>query len=155
MPRSDWRFLGSSNGAERAAADDLGPHFRTCVGLSRCSGSRRLNESVRPAEARQMNPAGVRIGHQTSCHVPRRLPYEFAVSHGFDAFEWFSDKGRAGWCEDDAPRAVRAQLLRVAKDNGILFSLHAPCNADPTTQAGTEAILKSIRFGGDVEVGVV
>jgi len=102
-----------------------------------------------------MNPAGVRIGNQTSCHVPGRLPYEFAVSHGFDAFEWFSDKGRAGWCEDDAPRAVRAQLLRVAKDNGILFSLHAPCNADPTTQAGTEAILKSIRFGGDVEVGVV
>ncbi len=50
-----------------------------------------------------MRPSSIRIGNQTNCHVPSRLPYEFAVAHGFDAFEWFSDKGRAGWCEDDTP----------------------------------------------------
>ena len=102
-----------------------------------------------------MYPSRVRIGNQTSCHVPGRLPLEFAVRHGFDAFEWFSDKRESGWCEDDTPRVERAALLGVAKDNGILFSVHAPCAADPTTQAGAEAILKSISFGRDVEAGVV
>jgi sugar phosphate isomerase/epimerase len=102
-----------------------------------------------------MFPNGIRIGNQTSCHVQACLPFEFAFRRGFDAFEWFSDKKELGWCEDDTRPGERTELLRVAKDNGILFSVHAPCDADPTTQAGTEAILKSIRFGGDVEAGVV
>jgi sugar phosphate isomerase/epimerase len=102
-----------------------------------------------------MHPAGVWIGNQTSCHVPARLPYEFALRHGFDAFEWFSDKGRAGWCEDDTPPAERAGLLRAAKERGIRFSVHAPHTADPVIPAGAAAIRKSIRFGAEVGAGVV
>jgi len=102
-----------------------------------------------------MRPSGIRIGNQTNCHVPARLPYDFAVGHGFDAFEWFSDKGRAGWCEDDTPDTERAELLQASKVNGILFSVHAPVAADPTTTSGAEAIRKSIRFGGDVGADVV
>jgi hypothetical protein len=62
----------------------------------------------------------IRIGNQTSCGVAARLPYEFAVRHGFDAFEWFSDKGRCGWCEDDTSPAERAELLRVAQESGMV-----------------------------------
>ena len=102
-----------------------------------------------------MPTAGIRIGNQTNCHVPARLPYEFAVGHGFDAFEWFSDKGRWGWCEDDMPPAERAELRRTAQQHGILFSVHVPVAADPTTPSGAEAIRRSIRFGGDVGAGVV
>lgn len=102
-----------------------------------------------------MSTTRIRIGNQTSCHVPARLPYEFAVDHGFDAFEWFSDKGDWGWCEDDMPQAERAELRRAAQQQGILFSVHAPVTADPTTLSGAEAIRRSIRFGGDVGAGVV
>jgi sugar phosphate isomerase/epimerase len=102
-----------------------------------------------------MQPAGISIGNQTSCHIPARLPYEFALRHGFDAFEWFSDKGRAGWCEDVTSPAERAELRRAAKESGIRFSVHAPHAADPVTRVGAEAILESIRFGGEVGARVV
>jgi endonuclease IV len=102
-----------------------------------------------------MSPSSIRIGNQTNGQVPARLPYEFAVRHGFDAFEWFSDNGRADWCEDDMDLVERAELLRASSASGILFSVHAPYTADPTTQSGAEAIRQTIRFGGDVGVGVV
>lgn len=87
--------------------------------------------------------------------MPARLPYEFALDHGFDAFEWFSDKGQAGWCEDDVSPAERAELLRTARQRGMLFSVHAPVAADPTTASGAAAIRRSVRFAGDVAAGVV
>jgi len=102
-----------------------------------------------------MRPSDIRIGNQTNCHVAARLPYEFAVGHGFDAFEWFSDKGRAGWCEDDTPATERAELRQASKVSGMLFSVHAPVAADPTTTPGALAIRKSIRFGGDVGADVI
>jgi sugar phosphate isomerase/epimerase len=102
-----------------------------------------------------MPSSGIRIGNQTNCHVPARLPYEFAVRHGFDAFEWFSDKGRAGWCEDDMTPAERRQLLAASQAGGMLFSVHAPVAADPTTHAGAAAIRRSIQFAGDVAAAVV
>jgi sugar phosphate isomerase/epimerase len=99
--------------------------------------------------------SSIRIGNQTSCHVSARLPYEFARAHGFDAFEWLSDKGPWGWCEEDTPHTERAELRRTAQQRGILFSVHAPVTADPTLASGAEAIRRSIRFGGDVGAGVV
>jgi sugar phosphate isomerase/epimerase len=102
-----------------------------------------------------MPASNIRIGNQTNLHVPARLPYEFAVAHGFDAFEWFSDKGQWGWCEDDMPAAERAELRCAAQQRGMLFSVHAPVAADPTTPSGAEAVRRSMRFGGDVEAGVV
>lgn len=102
-----------------------------------------------------MQTSTLRIGNQTNCHVPARLPYDFAVRHAFDAFEWFSDKGRAGWCEDDTSEAERNELLRASKECGVQFSVHAPHDANPTTRSGAAAILKSIRFGGDVAADVV
>src|SRR4029079_6599571 len=97
-----------------------------------------------------MDSSRIRIGNQTNCPVPPRLPYEFALLHGFDAFEWFSDKGRSGWCEVDMSSAERAQLRHESPARGILFSVHAPYAADPVTPAGAEAIRRSIQFGGDV-----
>jgi sugar phosphate isomerase/epimerase len=102
-----------------------------------------------------MQKSSIRVGNQTNCHVPARLPYDFAVRHGFDAFEWFSDKGRAGWCEGDMGASERAEVLRASKANGMLFSVHVPVVADPATRSGAEAIRESIRFGGDVGAGVV
>jgi sugar phosphate isomerase/epimerase len=102
-----------------------------------------------------MATSGIRIGNQSNSHVPARLPYEFALAHEFDAFEWFSDKGKLGWCEDDMPPAERTELLRTARERGMLFSVHAPWSADPTTYSGAAAIRRSIRFAGDVGASVV
>ncbi|MBA4190329.1 MAG: hypothetical protein C0467_20270 [Planctomycetaceae bacterium] len=100
-------------------------------------------------------PMNVRIGNQTSAHVPAWLPYEFARSHGFDAFEWFSDRGRHGWCEAETSEAERAELQRVAESGSVQFSIHAPYAADPTTRDGVEAICRSIRFGGSIGARIV
>jgi sugar phosphate isomerase/epimerase len=97
-----------------------------------------------------MDSSRIHIGNQTNCNVPARLPYEFALRHRFDAFEWFSDKGRFGWCEDDMDAAKRTQLRRVARAHGLLFSVHAPCAANPVSAGGSEAIRRSIQFGADV-----
>ena len=102
-----------------------------------------------------MGSQPIRIGNQTHCHTPARLPYEFALRHGFDAFEWFSDKGRFGWTEDATSAAERADLRRASHDAGVLFSVHAPHDADPTSRAGADAILRSVRFANDVGAAVV
>ncbi|MCE9567023.1 MAG: sugar phosphate isomerase/epimerase [Planctomycetes bacterium] len=97
----------------------------------------------------------VRIGNQTSAHAPAKLPYEFACRNGFDAFEWFSDRGRHGWCEAETSPAECDQLHQAAAAGNVRFSIHAPYYADPTTPDGIEAIRKSIRFGGSIKASVV
>jgi sugar phosphate isomerase/epimerase len=97
----------------------------------------------------------IRIGNQTNCNTPPHIPFDFALRHGFDAFEWFSDKGRAGWAEDDVSSEERQRLRRVSREKDILFSVHAPVAADPTSSAGAAAIRRSILFAGDVGAGVV
>ena len=102
-----------------------------------------------------MSTLPFRIGNQTSKSVSHRLPYELALRHGFDAFEWFSDKGREGWCEQDMDAAARRELRQAAGRHGLLFSVHAPYWADPATHEGAGAIRRSIEFAGDVGAGVV
>jgi sugar phosphate isomerase/epimerase len=102
-----------------------------------------------------MNKLRIRIGNQTNCHVPARLPYDFALRQRFDAFEWFSDRGRHGWHEDAFSRAEREQLRETARRQDLLFSVHAPYHANPTDPAGASAIFRSIEFAGDVGAGVV
>ena len=102
-----------------------------------------------------MDSLNIRIGNQTNCNVAADLPFEFAVNNNFDAFEWFSDPGRVGWHEDTVSAAQRLKLRDIAQEHNIIFSVHAPWVADPTTCAGVEAILRSIRFAGDVGAGVV
>lgn len=102
-----------------------------------------------------MDLSKIRIGNQTCCNVPAHVPYEFAIHHKFNSFEWFSDKGRFGWCEDDTSIIKRTELRTDKIKNGIRFSVHAPHASNPTTRSGTEAILKSIRFGADIGADVV
>lgn len=97
----------------------------------------------------------VRIGNQTSKHAPTWLPYEFARNKGFGAFEFFSDRGRGGWCEAETTQNQRAELRQAAITGNVWFSIHAPYLADPTTTDGAQAIRASIRFGGEVGARIV
>src|SRR5262245_37177222 len=95
-------------------------------------------------------PPRIAIGNQTHCHTPARVPYQFALAHRFDAFEWFSDKGASGWCENDTYTAERTGLRQEAQDAGVCLSVHAPHAADPTTADGAAAVRRSIEFAGAV-----
>jgi sugar phosphate isomerase/epimerase len=97
----------------------------------------------------------IHIGNQTSPNAPAHLPYAFARRHQFDAFEWFSDQDQGGWSEEDVSPGERARLREVSENEGMRFSVHAPCPADPTSNQGFEAIHRSIQFGGDVGAAVV
>src|SRR6516165_1449482 len=89
----DGRLLNPSIGCKRIALRTGGS------GLGQARS--RVRNANGDQETRKMEAPRIRIGNQTSCQVPSRVPYEFALRHGFDAFEWFSDRGRYGWCEAD------------------------------------------------------
>ncbi|MGL4554425.1 MAG: sugar phosphate isomerase/epimerase family protein [Gemmataceae bacterium] len=78
--------------------------------------------------------AGFRIGNQSAFSAsPLTRPFDFALTHGFEAFEWFPDKrpDGAGWLCADLDPAARLGLRDRARDAGIRLSVHAPVTADP------------------------
>jgi len=99
--------------------------------------------------------SNIGIGNQTSSQVPARVPFDFALQHGFDAFEWFSDEGRAGWCEAAFDTATRKRLRKEGAEHGVRFSVHAPWSANPVRREGADQIRRSIDFAGYVAAGVV
>jgi sugar phosphate isomerase/epimerase len=103
-----------------------------------------------------MSELQLRIGNQTSRHAARPMePYEFALKHDFDAFEWFSDKERSGWNENDMDPSARRMLRQTAGQKEIRFSVHAPWRAAPFTPEGSSSIHHSLEFAGDIGAGVV
>jgi sugar phosphate isomerase/epimerase len=103
-----------------------------------------------------MDAPRIRIGNQTNYRIkPATKPYDFALQHSFDAFEWFSDKLRGGWSEQDVDAATRRKLKETAAERGLQFSVHAPFAATPFTVEGDEAIRRSIDFAGDIGASVV
>jgi sugar phosphate isomerase/epimerase len=103
-----------------------------------------------------MHSPRVRIGNQTSSRVqPALRPYEFALRHGFDAFEWFSDKGRTGWAEPDMDSAARRRLREAVEERDVVFSVHAPHYATPFNPDGVRLIRRSLDFAHDVGAAVI
>jgi sugar phosphate isomerase/epimerase len=100
---------------------------------------------------------GIRIGNQTAISCADRMaPFEFALAHGFDAFEWFADKKSnpdgtfTGWDESDMDAAVRAAIRRAGEAHGVLFTVHAPWQANPLHPDGPPLLARSIDFARDI-----
>lgn len=93
----------------------------------------------------------IRIGNQTAFSAPPLLPFEFAVSSGFDAFEWFPDKKiSGGWNEQDVQGETRSFIKNTALANDIRLSVHAPLPSGPF---GIDLITipeDTIRFACDI-----
>ncbi|MHB1424766.1 MAG: sugar phosphate isomerase/epimerase family protein, partial [Gemmataceae bacterium] len=104
----------------------------------------------------------IRIGNQTaiSCADPLE-PFRFALEHGFDAFEWFADKKQhddgtsAGWDESDMDAAMRAEIRDCGKIHDVLFTVHAPWQANPLDADGIVHLLRSIDFARDIGARLV
>lgn len=97
--------------------------------------------------------ARIRIGNQTaaSASYPAE-PFEYAVAHGFDAFEWFPDKKAdgSGWDESEITPAMRASVRRVAREHDISLSVHGSWHATPLTAAGRRQLTLQAEFAAEI-----
>jgi sugar phosphate isomerase/epimerase len=96
---------------------------------------------------------GIRIGNQSAFSAaPFTLPFDHAVGHGYDAFEWFPDKqpSGAGWDLADIDAELRASIRTRARDFGVSLSVHAPLCADPLRPGSGTVLEESLRFARDV-----
>ncbi len=104
----------------------------------------------------------IRIGNQTaiSCADPLE-PFRFAVENGFDAFEWFADKKVhedgtfAGWDESDMDAETRVWIRDTGAGNDVLFTVHAPWQANPLHADGIPLLIRSIEFARDIGADLV
>jgi sugar phosphate isomerase/epimerase len=98
----------------------------------------------------------LRVGNQSAFSAaPWTAPFDFAVQHGFDAFEWFPDKkpDGAGFAIADLSASQRQHLRARARDAGISLSVHAPLHASPLRN-GRE-LDDSLRLAVDLGAGLL
>jgi sugar phosphate isomerase/epimerase len=103
-------------------------------------------------------PFLLRVGNQSAFSAsPLTLPFDFAVQHGFDAFEWFPDKrlDGAGWVAGDLAPAQRQVLRGRARDAGIRLSVHAPVHADLLRSGSGKDLEDSLRLAVDLGAGLL
>ena len=103
-------------------------------------------------QPRQPQPGAIRIGNQTALAATDPVtPYHFALEHGFDAFEWFSDtRGDRGFSFEALDADARARLRRESRIHDIRFSVHSPWQADPWLHRDNEPLERSVRFAADI-----
>ena len=93
-----------------------------------------------------------RVGNQTSFSAGIMEPFEFAIEHGFDAFEWFPDRkpDGTGWSEEDVGGRLRRWIRDRAAESGISLSVHAPWQVSPLDPSSRKILDRVILFAGDI-----
>lgn len=98
----------------------------------------------------------IRIGNQTAFSA-RSLtdPFEFALSHGFSAFEWFPDKkpDGGGWALSDIPDSLRQHIRQAGQH--MALSVHAPWHANPLDPLAQDVFNQTIQFALDIGARLV
>jgi sugar phosphate isomerase/epimerase len=95
----------------------------------------------------------IRIGNQTAFSASSVMaPFEFAVAHGFDAFEWFPDRSESGvgWTEADLAMEVRTAIRDTALAHDISLSVHAPWWANPLNPHALDVLFESVELAQDL-----
>lgn len=104
-----------------------------------------------------MKKQKIRIGNQTAFSASVLLePFHYAVTNGFDAFEWFPDKKApgAGWDSQDMDREARAFIRETATRNDIALSVHAPWWANPLNSDGRDLLFHDLALARDLGAGI-
>ena len=101
-----------------------------------------------------MKPDKLRIGNQTSFTAGSFLdPFEFAMASGFNAFEFFPDRGPAGaggWDEREVDASTRQAIRQKAADHDILLSVHAPLEYDPLRDRDSNRLYSTVEFAAGI-----
>jgi starch synthase (maltosyl-transferring) len=95
----------------------------------------------------------IRIGSQSSFSARTLLqPFEYAVAHGFDAFEWLPDKKESGegWSEEDISKETRASVRETARAKDIYLSVHASLQTNAGKQVTDGLFEKSVELALDI-----
>jgi sugar phosphate isomerase/epimerase len=97
------------------------------------------------------------IGNQSAFTAPLLVPFEFALKHGFGAFEWFPDRkpDGSGWAPADLTAGQRQELRARARDAGMRLSVHAPIEADPLRPGSGRDVEESLRLAIDLGAGLL
>src|SRR5512138_2625744 len=92
------------------------------------------------------------IGNQTACWAATpNEPFDYAVSQGFDAFEWFPDKKPgAGWDETDLNQAARQVIRETACARRMRLSVHARWQANPLQPASYPLLWTDLELARDL-----
>jgi len=104
----------------------------------------------------------IHIGNQSAQSAQNLwAPFDYAISNGFDAFEWFSDKkfhadgSSNGWDENDLDNTARGHIRYRAQQAGMKLSVHAPWQANPLQLDGNALLMRSVDFARDIGAGIV
>lgn len=100
-----------------------------------------------------MNKKNLRIGNQTAFSASNTCePFLYAVSRGFDAFEWFPDKkeGGTGWQEEDLSPECRKKVRETARKYDIRLFVHAPWWVDPGQPGAAGRLAETVKFARDI-----
>jgi phosphoglucan,water dikinase len=104
----------------------------------------------------------IRIGNQTAFSAAEPLaPFQFAVAHGFDAFEWFADRKKnddgswSGWDIAEMNDAERAEVKRTGEEKDIRYTVHAPWQANPLLPRSKGLLVQSLNFARDIGADLV
>ncbi|WP_193214312.1 sugar phosphate isomerase/epimerase family protein [Luteolibacter marinus] len=101
----------------------------------------------------------IRIGNQTAYSAGSVLePFEFAVAHGFQAFEFFPDRGfsgTGGWAEDDLDPETRQRIRETAAAHGIELTVHATLEFHPLQSPDHPRLAGTIGLAVDLGASLV
>jgi sugar phosphate isomerase/epimerase len=98
-------------------------------------------------------PPRIRIGTQSAASAATILaPFQYAVEHGFEAFEWLPDKNEsgAGWEEKDVDAETRRYIRETSLKEDIHVSVHAPWHLNPSNPNHRERFSETIGFAEDI-----
>jgi sugar phosphate isomerase/epimerase len=97
------------------------------------------------------------IGNQTAFFAPPEEPFDFAVEHGLDAFEFFPDGGPTGrgWSADDVSGEQRSRIRRTAEQRNIRLSVHAALDAGLLDDKAGGKLLRDIALSRDLGARVL
>ncbi|QWR76011.1 sugar phosphate isomerase/epimerase family protein [Candidatus Magnetomonas plexicatena] len=105
-----------------------------------------------------MCPWCIRIGNQTafSAESPE-LPFNYAIEHSFDSFEWFPDKKDygQGWLEGDINNVKRCEIRAKALMYDISLSVHAPVTFNPLRGGSAEDFTVTLDFALDIGASLI
>jgi len=96
----------------------------------------------------------IRIGNQTSFAAASMLdPFEFALTNGFNAFEFFPNRGFsdcAGWDERDLTGETRRHIRQTALAGGIELTVHAPLEINPLRDPEDGRLYSTVEFAAEI-----
>jgi sugar phosphate isomerase/epimerase len=97
------------------------------------------------------------VGNQTSFSAPLADPFDFAIAHGFEAFEFFPDGGPhgGGWSSEDIGPAARAAFRMAAKRNRLRLSVHAALDSALVDGPARDRLLGDIDLARDLGAEVL